>query len=793
MNPLSTNAAVAPGAPGIEPKWTPSTKNGLGTAYHTGCTLWFTLSHGIVNEIYYPTIDQPNTRDFQLLITDGETFCHEERRDLTREISYPERNCLLYRLTNTAPDGRYRIIKEICTDPHTPVLLVHTRLEVEDESLKGKLRLYALLAPHLERCGANNYAWTRDFAGRALLHAARENTHLSFGCAPDFTRRSVGFVGVSDGWQDLMNHFRMESQYGSAENGNVALTAELDSSVNEWTLAVAFGTSPQSAATALLQSLAATFKYSRDAYVRQWRRTELDEQFDFSAHTSDGGSMYRLSRCILLAHEDKIFQGAIIASLSIPWGEFKGDDDLGGYHLVWTRDLMLSASALLATGQGETPLRALVWLACIQKPDGSFPQNSWIDGRAYWQGVQLDEIAAPILVAWRLQREIAISNFDPLPTLAKATRYLLLQGPVTAQDRWEENSGYSPYTLAVVIAGLVCAADFASAETSQFILEYADWLAAHIEDWCVTSRGELLAGKPRHFVRITPADPITPDPHPDVDVLEIQLANGGGKHPARSIVGGDFLHLVRLGIRAADDPLVRDSIEVIDAALKRDLPQGPCWRRYNYDGYGQNDDGSAYNGTGVGRSWPILTGERGHYELAAGRDPRPFIHALEKMANEGGMLTEQLWDADDLPEARMFRGAPTGAAMPLCWSHAEYINLVRSARDGEVFGKIQPVYQRYVEQLTVSHYEMWTFRHQTRRISQGSNLRLLVAAQATVRWTFDNWQTAHNLDTNVTGLPDLYAVDLPTADLPARTIVEWTFHWVREDRWEGRNFHAEML
>ena len=221
---------IAPGEPGVEPRWTRSTKEGLGTAYHTSCKLWFTLSHGIVNEIYYPTTDQPNTRDLQLLITDGETFCHEERRDLTHEISYPERNCLLYRLTNTAPEGRYRVIKEICADPHRPVLLMRTRLEVVDQSLRGKLRLYALLAPHLVRGGANNSAWVCNFAGHPLFHAAREDTHLSFGCAPDFTRRSVGFVGVSDGWQDLMSHLRMDWQYSAAENGNIALTAELDSS-----------------------------------------------------------------------------------------------------------------------------------------------------------------------------------------------------------------------------------------------------------------------------------------------------------------------------------------------------------------------------------------------------------------------------------------------------------------------------------------------------------------------------------------------------------------------------------
>jgi glucoamylase len=784
---------VARGAPGIEPRWTRSTKEGLGTAYHTSCRLWFTLSHGVVDELYFPTTDQPNTRDLQLLITDGETFCHEERRDLTHEISYPERNCLLYALTNTAPDGRYRIIKEIATDPHRPVLLMRTRLEVLDESLRGKLRLYALLAPHLVRGGANNSASVFDLAGHALFHAWRGDTHLWFGCAPDFTRRSVGFVGVSDGWQDLMRHFRMEWAYDRAEQGNIALTAELDSSVTEWTLGVAFGVTPQSAATMLLQSLADPFEHHRHAYIRQWHRTEIREQFDFSAQTGDAGGVYRLSRCILLAHEDKIFQGAIIASLSIPWGEIKGDDDLGGYHLVWTRDLVQSANALLATGQRDTPLRALVWLACIQNADGSFPQNSWIDGRPYWQGIQLDEIAAPMALAWRLSRENALANFDPRPVLMRAARYLLLQGPVTAQDRWEEQSGYSPHTLATVIAGLVCAADFAAPGKSQFLLEYADWLAAHIEDWCVTSHGELLPGKPRHFVRITPADPFAPDPHPDVDTLDIQLANGGGKHAARNIVGGDFLHLVRLGIRNAHDPLVRDSIEVIDAVLKRDLPQGPCWRRYNHDGYGQKADGSAFDGTGVGRSWPILTGERGHYELAAGRDPRPFIEALEKMANEGGMLTEQLWDADDLPAARMFRGKPTGAAMPLCWSHAEYINLVRSARDGEVFGRIQPAYERYVNQRVVSRYEMWTFRHQTRRVPRGKTLRLMIAAQATARWTCDSWRTVGDLDTKPSGLPELQYVDLPTANLPTGTFVEWTFHWRADNHWENRNFQAQIV
>ena len=147
----SIEHSVAFGAPGITPRWTSSAKEGLGTAYHTSCRVWFTLSHGIVNELYYPTVDQPNTRDFQFLITDGKTFCHEEKRDLDHQIEYPERGCPFYRLINSDRDGRYRITKHVLTDPHRSVVLVQTQLEILDESLRGKLRLFALLAPHIGR------------------------------------------------------------------------------------------------------------------------------------------------------------------------------------------------------------------------------------------------------------------------------------------------------------------------------------------------------------------------------------------------------------------------------------------------------------------------------------------------------------------------------------------------------------------------------------------------------------------------------------------------------------------
>ena len=782
--------SIAFGAPGIEPRWTSSAKDGIGTAYHSASHVWFTLSHGIINEIYFPHVDSPNTRDLQFLITDGESFCHEERRDLLHQTEYPEQNSLFYRLTNSDREGRYRLVKEIVVDPHSSVLLMHTRLEVLEPKLRGKLRLYALLAPHMKGTGKNNSAWWCGLDGRKLFDVQREDINMSFGCTPDFTRRSVGYVGFSDGWQDLMDNFKMDWEFDEAEDGNIALIGEIDLSDGlEFTLGVGFGRTRHSASAHLLQAFATPFADQREKYVSQWQRTRAE--VDLSADTKDGGSLMRLSQCVLLAHEDKMFQGAFVASLSIPWGETKDDSDRGGYHLVWTRDMVQTATALLACGQTESPLRALIWLACVQADDGRLPQNSSITGEAYWKGIQLDEVAVPILLAWRLKQANALRQFDPWTLVSRAAHYLILHGPVTSQERWEEASGYSPSTLATIIASVVCAAEFARGRKDKlaagFLLDYADWLSAHLEEWMVTSRGELVQGKSRHYVRLTPADPKQVVASPDPDEAEISLANGGGKHPARNIVGGDFLHLVRLGVRAADDSLIVDSLAVIDQVIKRDLPQGPCWRRYNHDGYGEKADGSAYDGTGEGRSWPILTGERGHYELAAGRDPLPFIEAMEKFANEGGMLPEQLWDTDDLPEGKMKRGGPTGSAMPLCWSHAEYVSLVRSHKEGVCFDRIEPVYQRYAKAGTGSKVEMWTLAHQLQRIAQGKMFRIITEKAATIHWSFDGWATANDLETWDAGFGCWFG-DLPSDQLPAGARIVFTLLW--QEGSEGQDFEV---
>jgi len=342
----------------------------------------------------------------------------------------------------------------------------------------------------------------------------------------------------------------------------------------------------------------------------------------------------------------------------------------------------------------------------------------------------------------------------------------------------------------------VCAAEFAKQRsetgTAEFLLQYADWLAAHVEEWTVTTAGELVEGLRRHYIRINPTDPGAPDPHADPNTTMLAVANGGGLHPARNVVGGDFLHLVRLGIRAANDPLVRDSVAVVDRLLKLDLPQGPGWRRYNHDGYGQKDDGSAFDGTGVGRAWPILTGERGHYELAAGRDPLPFIGAMEQFANKGGMISEQLWDASDLPEKGMRRGLPTGAAMPLCWSHAEYVSLVRSAHDGVCFDRVEPAFQRYVVNPVASQHEIWTFRHPIRRMPPGQILRLIVAADTTIVWSAHGWVSTNKADATPISTLNMWFADLPTKGCPDGSVIEFTFFWKDAQRWEGRNYSVAV-
>jgi len=796
---LDKNGETAFGHPGIEPRWTRSAKDAVGTAYTSASRVWFTTSAGVLNEVYYPTIDRPQIRDLVLLITDGETFFHDERRHLKSEVEYQGDHGLAVRINNRDPEGRYRIHKEVLTDPHESCVLMRVGLETSPE-LEGRLRVFALLAPHLEVGGWGNNAQISTVAGRTLLTAHKGDTWLAMGATVPFRRGSCGFVGRSDGWTDVSQHLGMEWSFDRAEDGNVALTGELDlGEEREFTLGLAFGGAFHHATTTLFQSLGIPFREQRKRFLEQWSRAG-DNLLPLDGVSGDGGHLYRRSHSLLLAHEDKTYPGAMIASLSIPWGEVMGDDDLGGYHLVWTRDLVNSAMGLLASGNTRTPLRALIYLAATQNGDGGFFQNFWVDGRPYWSGIQLDEVAFPILLAWRLHQAGALEDFDPYETVRSAAGYLVRHGPVTPQDRWEEVSGYSPATLASNIAALTCASLFARERgddaTAEYLQDYADFLNCHVEAWTVTGAGRLLSDVPRHYIRIHPMDPSDPAPVEDPDQGVVLIANRlrGEPYlfPAKDVVDAGFLELVRYGIRPGGDALVEDSLRVVDAVLKVQTPGGPTWRRYNHDGYGQGPEGQPYTGAGRGRGWPLLTGERGHYELSAGRSPQVYIRAMEAFANGAGLLPEQVWDEETArPELGLFFGRPTGSAMPLMWAHAEYVRLLRSAADGVPFDRIPAVADRYLVSARCRPLEIWKFSRQTPSMAAGMPLRIQAEAPFRLRWTRNAWDTWQDSESTPVSALGVHFVDIQVP--PARSEpLTFTFFWTGSGRWEGKNFDVRI-
>jgi glucoamylase len=783
------------GQPGLPPSWSPSAKEAVGTAYSVASRIWFTLADGILTETFYPTIDRPQVRDFQFLVSDGGTFFHEEKRDLDFAIEAIEDHTLGYRVTTRDRGGRYRLIKQIICDPHQPCLLIRTRFEAAPE-WKGKLHLYALLNPHLGGRGANNSARRVVAAGKTIFLGWQERTHLAVGVSNNFIKTSCGYVGASDGWQDLHDNFQMDWEFERAEQGNVAVMGEIDlSSADEFTLGLAFGDGAHAAVSTLLQALSVPFDRQCTRFTEQWHRVCCNI-LDLDRHSGDGGHLYRLSRNVLLAHEDKTYAGAFVASASIPWGEAKSGEELGGYHLVWTRDMVNTATALLACGDTETPCRALVYLAASQQPDGGFPQNFWIDGSPHWRGIQLDEVAYPVVLAWRLWKANALAQFDPYPMVRAAAGYLIRQGPVTQQERWEENSGYSPSTLAINIAALVCAADFARSrgdeQAAVFMEQYADFLESHIEKWTATSEGALVKGVAEHYIRIHPvaiADN-APSEDPNLGILGLnnQPPGEAWQFAAKEIVDAGFLELVRYGIRRATDPLIVCSLKVVDAVLRVETPAGPCWRRYNHDGYGQRTDGGPYTGWGRGRPWPLLTGERGHYELAAGRSPKEYILAMEGFASKGGMLPEQIWDEADIPHADMYLGRPTGSAMPLVWAHAEYIKLLRSAADGRPFDFIPLVARRYLDANGRKDLEVWKPNRKVRQVVRGHTLRVQAPQPFLLHWSMDGWQTIEDTESKDGGL-GINFVDLPVRSAEQGPI-RFTLFWLMDQRWEGQDYEV---
>jgi glucoamylase len=688
------HAEPAPGAPGQKAVWTEADKDGFGTSHSLASTVWHTLDDGRLTEVYYPDLGTPAVRDLQLVVSDGRSFAEREEDATRQRVRLLDSKSLGYRQVNTDRDGLYRIVKTYTTDPERSTVLVRVRFE---SLTRRELSVYVLHDPALSNDGDDDSGAT---VGDGLV-AWDGKAASALLASTGFRRTSNGFLGTSDGWTDLRDDRRMDWDYDSASAGNVVQTAKtaLDGRRRrQLDLALGFGADRGAALATARASLGRGFGRAQAGYERGWHRY-LDSLERRPSSAARHGPAYWVSVMVLAATEDKLNRGAGIASPSMPWawGLLTLDDPSAAYHLVWPRDLYQVATAMLAAGDRAGAERALDFtFERQQEPDGSFPQNTRVDGTIQWTNLQMDEVALPLVLAWQLRRFDASTYTEHV---RPAADFIVANGPQTPQERWENQGGWSPGTIAAEIAALVTAADIArrngdAAKAAEWESVADDW-QARVDGWTATSNGPY-APRP-YYLRLT-KEPADPDAGTTYD-----LGDGG---PAgvdqRRIVDPSYLELVRLGVKRHDHPAIRNTVRVVDEQLGVDTPNGRFWHRYNFDGYGERPDGGPWDlspagsRATIGRIWPIFAGERGEYELLAGGRAGPHLDAIAGAANEGWMIPEQVWDENPPSGQPGFpRGEGTLSATPLAWSHAQYVRLAWSIEAGEPVERPRIVACRY--------------------------------------------------------------------------------------------------
>jgi len=777
---------AAPGAPGLPPTWCSSAKEMVGCSLGHA-RLWFTIGGGIINEVYYPRVDIPQIRDLGFIVADGAGFWVEVKRLWKHDLQLAAPGTPAVHIVHH--HQRFELTLRVTPCEHRDVLLIDVALDGD-----ASLRPYALLAPHLGGTGANNRAAVVQHRGRKVLWAEQGPFGLALGAVnrqqqDAWGRASAGNVGQSDGWQDFARHGALTWEYDAAGPGNVALLGELP---RQAVLALGFGSSPDAAATLALTALSEPFAIPWERQRSTWSswHGNCTPQHSLSAGLPQAcAEQFGISTMVLRTHQDKTYPGAMVASLSVPWGNTREERE--GYHLVWPRDLVESAGALLAVGAVREARNTLRYLLATQNADGHWNQNQWLGGQGYWPGVQLDESAFPVLLAVALDERGALEGAEVADMIRRALSFLVRHGPLSDQDRWEEDSGLNTFTLAVCISALVAGARYLAADARALALAFADYWNARLEDWTTVCDTPLarLHGVRGYYVRVAPAQAMGEDRRPPDGVLPIKNRQIDPGLPASAQVSVDFLQLVRFGLRRAEDPLIVASVKVADALLKVETPSGPCWHRYNEDGYGEHDDGSPYDGTGRGRAWPLLTGERGHYELSCGRDPLPFLLAMTRMTSAGGMLPEQVWDAAPIGARGLNPGRPTGAAMPLVWAHAEYLKLVASRALGRAFDRPDSVWERYHGERPTLTRVIWSEQAPASQLPEGCALTVALREPGAVRWGLDGWQEVREQDTAANSL-GLHVLQIDTSRLRAGRYIDLTFR--SGATWIGTDFRIRV-
>ncbi|HEY5753259.1 MAG TPA: glucan 1,4-alpha-glucosidase [Chthoniobacterales bacterium] len=693
---------VAPGAPGASANWTTGNKQGLGTAVSRDSKVWYTLSGGALSEVYFPSGDKANVRSLEFAVTDGTSFVDRESENTTHKVELVDDSALIYRQINTAKSGRYQITKTYITDVKRATVLMQVSFK---PLIPGNYRLFALYDPAIGNSSLHDTASRSGNGSNVALLASDGSAASALVSASGFVRTSSGFVGTSDGWTDLVADHRLDWNYDTAPDGNVLQVGELPLETKagretSFTLALAFGNSAANAELTARASLRLPFVAHAAAYALGWHAYLRSLNPPPSLPSRLLRTQYNVSVMTVKAHEDKTYPGAFLASLTLPWGfDANADEGGGGYHYVWARDMYQQVTAMLAAGDRVTADRAVTWLFTRQQSaDGTFPQTSTVDGTAQTFGIQLDQTAFPLILAWTLGR----TDNATWEGVRKAADALVSRGPTTPQERWEETGGYSNSTIPAEIAGLVTAADLArqrgDSARAGLWLGVADEWQRSIEKWLFTTNGPY--GDGRYYVRIDDNG----DPN---DGSERDSGNASGVHKDNMVVDGGFLELIRLGVKAPNDPYVAESLPEMDASIATDTPSGRVWHRYTFDGYGDKADGSAWGintpGT-TGRAWPLLGGERGEYEVANGRDGLPYLRTMANTANDGYMIPEQVWDQPEpAPAPYNYQpGKATGSASPLAWAMAQYVRLARAIGAGRPVETPAVVARRYASGVQLS-------------------------------------------------------------------------------------------
>ncbi|QYJ99853.1 glycoside hydrolase family 15 protein [Shewanella psychrotolerans] len=785
-----TPATVAPGAPGASPTWAFSGKTGIGTSYEPYTTtdlrageykdsaanavsrVWFSLAQGVLTETMYGLIHNAQLKEAQFIIA-GKGFVDAEKDNTVTSIDYLHKDdagrplSLAYKVVNKDIEGKYQIEKHFFTDPDRDALM----MKVIFTAFEPGITPYLYVNPHVDNSGANDIASISSDGTTLFAETGnKDSTVISIKADIPFVKSSAGFVGRSDGMTDLKQNGHMDWQYQTTTDhnsptGNVALTAQLPSlKVSQdgapslsATFVIGFGPDKTSSIATTKATLDSGYdkvlsRYNGEGEALGWQDylASLDTLPAMTANTTDNGKLLYASALVLKAQEDKTHAGALIASLSNPWGDtvsaYKGST---GYKAVWPRDFYQCAMAFLAMGDSQTPKVAFEYLKKVQVSaqtlgyqgvPGWFLQKTHVDGEIEWVGVQLDQTAMPIMLGWKLWQagvltDIEISHWYH-EMLKPAAEFLVTGGDInldwnhtsitplkTQQERWEEQQGYSPSTAAAVIAGLIAASDIAKQSGDQQgairYLDEAKLMDSRLSELMITTQG-LLNEKDNSQARDTAPYYVRLAPTGQPNSSE-KLADNNGKTglDQRLILDGGFLELVRYGVRSADDPTINHTVSLIDnMALEDNLRvkylfttqdgrQIPGFRRYGNDGYGEDtQSGANYAESGSntsnqrGRVWPFFTGERGHFELAkalatgtltAERHSQlknQYVKGMEYFANDGLMLPEQAWDGVGHPTRYHYQqGQGTNSATPLAWTHAEYVKLVRSMTDNQVWDK----------------------------------------------------------------------------------------------------------